>query len=175
MGKCLYNIKLYRHFSNNNLCEGGCAMSSEKKPNDMTFIDLTNELLYQRYLMYRLNGHDFSSQLNILEYSILRMASKKQKLYLKEISQHFEIPMKHLSKIIGRMRDEGVIIWTHDDYGEKGTYIKATPYGIEQLNKQEAKLRKDYKEIINTVGRDRIYEYINTTRQIIDILQNNNK
>lgn len=150
-------------------------MSTEKNLNDLSFIDLTNELIYQRYLMYRLNGHDFSKSLNILEYSILRMASKKNKVYLKEISTHFEIPMKHLSKIIGRMRDEGVIVWTHDDYGERGTYIKITSYGDERLRKQDARLLKDYKDIIEKIGREKIVDYLKTSQQIIDILQKNNK
>ena len=98
---------------------------------------LANEMTYRRYMTNRVSISKYFSYMTIPEYIVLCMAaepgqsenSEARKVYLADIAERMQMPVRQTSALIGRLRDRGFITWTHDGNGSEGTYVQITDLG----------------------------------------------
>lgn len=118
---------------------------------------LSNEITYQKYLMNRAGMRGLFDEISIPGYMVLCMAAKddqEQKIYLREIAEKLQLSISQTSKIIGSLRDKGLLIWTHDGKGRQGTYISITDAGRKKVEKQEETLKDFYENVIEQFGKE---------------------
>ena len=74
---------------------------------------LSQEMVYQRFLMGRREVRRFMDGLGTVEFIILSMAIGQDRIYMKDISKELEMPMNELSPVVERLKDKGLVVWTH--------------------------------------------------------------
>lgn len=125
------------------------------------FNELASEITYRRYMMDKVNLTKIFPDISTMDYIALwvisRLAEKKtdsDKIYLQDIAADLKIPMNRVSEMIQKLRDKGVLIWTHDGDGSEGTYVKLTASGQEAMKKQQEILGSYYRNVIEKFGKD---------------------
>ena len=100
---------------------------------------LSNELTYQRYLMNKGKIQNLFRKMTLEEYIALNTiiseseCSKdcKSKTYLKDLSEKMELPIRKTSKMMEKLKDRGLVLWSYDGNGSEGTYVTITEMGKE--------------------------------------------
>ena len=125
------------------------------------FNELASEITYRRYMMDKVNLTKIFPDLSTMDYIALgvisRLAEKKpdsDKIYLQDIAADLKVPMNRVSEMIQKLRDKGVLIWTHDGDGSEGTYVKLTASGQEAMKKQQEILGSYYRNVIEKFGKE---------------------
>lgn len=138
----------------------------ENKYTGMNNLDkLSYELTYHKYLVSMDKIHKLFSEVSVAEYITLHDIAKltdgqeditKQKTYLKELSEVLRLPIRSVSKLVGRLRDKDLVLWSHDGIGEEGTYVSITEHGLMIMEKQGEILKNYYGEVIARFGREKM-------------------
>ncbi len=139
---------------------------------------LTNELIYRRYLLNKDQIQKVLRELSVPEYIVLQNLKQKQetiqiyagKIYLKELAEKMQLPIRQTSKIIGSLRDKGLVSWSHDGAGHEGTYVEITNSGRNTLIKQENLLKDYYGKIIEKFGSDNLVQMLNLMKQLETVI-----
>lgn len=125
------------------------------------FNELASEITYRRYMMDKVNLTKIFPDISTMDYIALwvisRLAEKKpdiDKIYLQDIAADLKVPMNRVSEMIQKLRDKGVLIWTHDGDGSEGTYVKLTESGQEAMKKQQEILGSYYRNVIEEFGKE---------------------
>ena len=125
------------------------------------FNELASEITYRRYMMDKVNLTKIFPDISTMDYIALwvisRLAEKKpdsDKIYLQDIAADLKVPMNRVSEMIQKLRDKGVLIWTHDGDGSEGTYVKLTASGREAMKKQQEILGSYYRNVIEKFGKE---------------------
>lgn len=125
------------------------------------FNELASEITYRRYMMDKVNLTKIFPDISTMDYIALwvisRLAEKKpdsDKIYLQDIAADLKVPMNRVSEMIQKLRDKGVLIWTHDGDGSEGTYVKLTASGQEAMKKQQEILGSYYRNVIEEFGKE---------------------
>ena len=139
---------------------------------------LSNELTYHRYLMNRGKVKDFFEQMSIPEYIALHTIEKNSaesdiyegRTYLKELSEKMQLTIRQTSKMIGSLRDRGLVMWSHDGNGSEGTYVTITENGQKLLKTQEEILKSYYEKVIGKFGKDNMIHLLQMMKQLETIM-----
>lgn len=139
---------------------------------------LANELTYRRYMTNRVSTSRYFSFITVPEYIVLCMAAEpeqlengdSQKIYLTDIAKHMQMPVRQTSKLIGRLRDRGLITWTHDGNGSEGTYVQITDLGRKRTEEQEKILIDYYGNVIQKFGKDNIVHLLHMMNELDSIM-----
>lgn len=139
---------------------------------------LSHEITYRRYLMNRGEMKEVFDKLSIPEYIALHSIAMKSevssiyedKTYLKDLSEKMELTMRQTSKMIGSLRDRGLLTWSHDGNGSEGTYVMITERGQKLLDEQEVVLRKYYGSVIDKFGKDKMIQLLQLMRELETIM-----
>lgn len=139
---------------------------------------LSNELTYHRYLMNRGKVKDFFEQMSIPEYIALHTIEKNDaesdiyegRTYLKELSEKMQLTMRQTSKMIGQLRDRGLVVWSHDGNGSDGTYVTITENGQKLLKTQEEILKNYYEKVIGKFGKENMIHLLQMMKQLETIM-----
>lgn len=150
-------------------------MSDNKMP-DITM--LSNELTYQRYLMDKGKIREFFKEISIPEYIALHNIALESeitsiyegKTYLKELSEKMQLTMRQTSNMIGKLRDKGLVVWSHDGNGSEGTYVVITDLGRQQLQEQEQILKKYYGKVIEKFGKEKLIQLLQLMKELETIM-----
>lgn len=116
------------------------------------------ELTYHWYLLNRGKIKTLFNELSISEYIALHVVLKKSKetengkLYLRELAEGLEMSTARASKTAGKLKEKGLVNWTHDGDGNEGTYITLTESGKSAISEQDKTLADYYGRIIDYVG-----------------------
>ncbi len=153
------------------------SMQPLSMTSDLT--QLSNEMTYQKYLMNRASMKELFEELSVPGYVTLCLAKRmdqgqpkqEQKIYLREIADQLQLSISQTSKMIGKLRDKGLLIWTHDGKGRKGTYITITDLGREKLKKQEEILKDFYETVIEQFGKEDFIQLIQMMHRLEAIMQ----
>lgn len=137
-------------------------------------VHLTNEFIYQRYLMNNNHIRQYFKELNIPEYIALNIISETSadegsnsgKTYLKDLSDKMQVPMRKISKIISTLRDRGLVNWSFDGIGDEGTYVVVTELGNKLIADQEQTLRDYYGRVIEQYGTDNMVQLLKLMKQL---------
>lgn len=141
-------------------------------------VKLSNELTYHRYLMNRGKVRDFFKKVSIPEYIALHHISLESEMseiysgrtYLKELAEKMQLSIRQTSKMVGDLRDRGLILWSHDGNGSEGTYVTITENGKKLLNEQEEVLKNYYSKVISKFGKDNMVQLLQMMKQLETIM-----
>ncbi len=144
-------------------------MAENKKEIDI--LKLGDELILRRYLF---NKTQINQGLNIPDYialHIIRESKTKEeiyegKTYLKDLSEKMKLTIRQTSKLIGNLKERGLVVWSHDGNGSEGTYVTITKEGDELVEKQQAVLKEYYKRVIGKFGKDNLIQLLNLMKQL---------
>ena len=106
---------------------------------------LMNELTYRKYVLSHEQIRGFFQELSIPDYValyIIRETAQSADIYsgrtyLKDLAEKMRMTIRQTSKMVGKLRDRGLLTWSHDGNGSEGTYVTATELGLELLSQQE--------------------------------------
>lgn len=133
--------------------------------NNAEYGELSHELTYHRYMLSRGQTGALFRDMSIPEYialhHVLHAISEKgggtnSKTYLRDIADELKLTMPQTSKMTGKLRDKGLVSWSHDGDGSEGTYITLTEDGVRRTEKQEAVLKRYYGRVAEKFGRENL-------------------
>lgn len=140
---------------------------------------LSHEITYQRYLMNSGRSiKELFKKMSIPEYIALHSVAMERELssiygertYLKDLSEKMELTIRQTSKMIGKLRDQGLLIWSHDGDGSEGTYVTITEAGQKLLSEQEEILRKYYEKVIDKFGKEKLIQMLQLMKELETIM-----
>lgn len=141
-------------------------------------IDLANELIYRRYLMQNNRLLQSRKGLSTSEYvalhTIAQTAQKESiyagRTYLKDLADKMQRSIHQISKIIGELKDKGLVTWAHDGNGNDGTYVTITDSGTTRMKNQEETLRVYYTRVIEKYGRENMIQLLQMMKQLDTVM-----
>lgn len=141
-------------------------------------VELSNELTYRHYLMDKGIIHELFQKMTIPEYIALHMIVLESestviyggRTYLKELSEKMRLTIRQTSKMVGELRDRGLILWSHDGNGSEGTYVTITEMGRKLLEEQEQILKKYYGKVIGKFGKENMIKLLQLMKQLETVM-----
>lgn len=139
---------------------------------------LSNEITYGRYLMNKVNVKKLFQDLSVTDYIVMFLAAEPdtehpltaRKVYLEDIAERMQIPIHQASKIVGNLRDRGLLSWSHDGNGSEGTYVMITESGRKTLEKQEQGLKEFYGRVIEKFGKEKFIRFLHMMNKLVGIM-----
>ena len=139
---------------------------------------LAYELTYHTHLLNRDKTRSLFTELGIPEYillhSISQVASESSgepgRAYLKDLYQQLEMPMPRLSNMAGRLKEQGLVQWSHDGKGTDGTFLVITDSGLVAMHRQEALLTDYYSRVIAKYGKDNLSQLVQQMKALEKIM-----
>lgn len=142
-------------------------------------LQLSNELTYHRYLLNQVQIRQFFQKLSISEYIALHEIDMDNetadiyggRTYLKELSEKMQVSMRQTSRMMGLLRDRGLVVWSHDGNGSEGTYVTITERGRNLLKEQEEALKDFYGRAIEKYGEDNLLQLLHLMKQLETVIE----
>ena len=149
----------------------------EKNVNEL--INFTNEFMYQRYILNGGKIRSFIEEISIPEYIALfcieaigeGSAENDKKVYFRELVEKMEMPTQGVSKMVGKLRERGLVIWTHDGIGEEGTYVTITDLGKKLMEEHESASVAYYENVIEKYGEEKFAALIQMIRDLKQVMK----
>ena len=140
--------------------------------------ELSNELIYRHYLMNKGKIRELFCEMTLPEYIALHLIaaeSKKSSIYsgrtyLKDLSEKMQMTIRQTSKMVGELKDRGLVLWSHDGNGKEGTFVTITDTGKEMLTRQEEILKEYYRKVIETYGKENLIELLQMMKQLDTVM-----
>lgn len=141
-------------------------------------VKLSHELTYRRYLMNRDQARNFYKEISVSEYIALHniqqtgetMDIYSGRTYLKDLADKMQLSIRKTSKMIGKLRDRGLVVWSHDGNGSEGTYVTITDSGKKLLNQQEEVLKEYYGRVIQKYGKENLIQLLQLMKQLETVM-----
>ena len=105
-----------------------------------------------RKLLVEMNFYEFVALKRISSVKAAHGSGKSERVYLRDISEEMNFPMRRVSQMSEELRDRGLVVWSHDGDGSEGTYLAITPSGKELVLKNEKILKQHFERIIKRYG-----------------------
>lgn len=139
---------------------------------------LSNELTYRRYMMNKDQIKNLFRELDMPEYIALHSISATNetsdiysgRTYLKELADKMQLTIRQTSKMVGNLKDRGLLFWSHDGNGSEGTYVTITELGQKLLNEQEELLKNFYGRVIEKFGKDNLVLLLQMMKQLETVM-----
>lgn len=139
---------------------------------------LSNELTYRRYIMNKGQIHQLFKELSIPEYIALHSISATTEIseiysgrtYLKDLADKLQLTIRQTSKMIGELKDRGLLAWSHDGNGSEGTYVTITERGQKLFKEQQDILKKYYGRVIEKFGKENLILLLQMMKQLETVL-----
>lgn len=137
-------------------------------------VNLANELIYRGHLMQNSRLPQNLKGLSMSEYialhTVAQTAQKESiyagRTYLQDMCDKMQMSIHRVSKIIGELKDKGLVTWAHDGNGNEGTYVTITPNGIARMKHQEETLRTYYRRVIEKYGQENMVQLLQMMKQL---------
>ena len=150
----------------------------DKRVENPEIVKLSHELTYRRYLMNRDQARSFYKELSVSEYIALHniqqtgetMDIYSGRTYLKDLAYKMQLSLLKTSKIIVKLRDRGLVVWSHDGNGSEGTYVTITDSGKKLLNQQEEVLKEYYGRVIQKYGKENLIQLLQLMKQLETVM-----
>ena len=147
-----------------------------EKKDHVDVLKLGNELTTRRYLF---NKVQVSKVLSASDYIALRIIMDTEKsediyegkTYLKDISEKMQLSIRQTSRMIGGLKERGLINWSHDGNGSEGTYVTITTGGRELFRQQETVVKEFYGKVIEKFGADNMVQLLNLMKQLETLMK----
>lgn len=153
-------------------------MEEKKEIDQNVIMKLSNELTYQRYLMNRGQIREFLKKISIQEYIALYYIALNSddsdiysgRTYLKELSEKMQLSIRKTSKMIGKLRDQGFVLWSHDGNGSEGTYVTITEEGRKLMQGQKKMLNEYHGRVIQKYGVENLIQLLQMMKQLETVM-----
>lgn len=155
-------------------------MQDEKNTVNKTpdVLKLSNELMYRRYLLNKDQLRNFFKELSIPDYIALHIIQETEELteiyegrtYLKNLAEKMQMTIRQTSKMVGNLRDRGLLLWSHDGNGSEGTYVTITESGKKLLKNQEQILRDYYGKVIEKYGKENLIQLLRLMKELETVM-----
>ena len=154
-------------------------MEEQNQITDKTELErLSHELTYRRYMMNRGKLRNLFKHISIPEYIALYNIMQNnenssiygERTYLKELSEKMELSMRQTSRMVGELRDKGLVTWSHDGSGKDGTYVTITESGQKLLEAQEAIVKKYYGRVIKSYGKENLIHLLQLMKELETVM-----
>jgi len=147
-----------------------------KTDNEME--SLINELTYHRYLMNKGAIRECFRNMSIPEYIALHSIAVNNetsviyegRTYLKDLSEKMRLTIRQTSKMVGELKERGLLLWSHDGNGSEGTYVTITENGKNKLKEQEAVLKEFYGKVICKFGTENLIQLLRLMKQLETVM-----
>ena len=144
-----------------------------------TMKELAHEITYRRYLLSKDDAKFMLKDINIAEYIVLHyMCENKEcnsiysdRIYLSEISEKLNLPIRKTSKLIREMNGKNLVSWDHDGDGKAGTYVTITDHGKAVFEETDNKLRDFYSRVLQNFGRDKIVQLLQLMKEFDSVMR----
>ena len=80
------------------------------------------------------------------------------------------LTIRQTSKMVGNLKDRGLLVWSHDGDGSEGTYVTITESGESLLSEHEASLGEYYKKVIGKFGEDNLIQLLQLMKQLDTVM-----
>lgn len=138
----------------------------------------TNELTYRRYLMNKGKIQELFRKMTLQEYIALytiasegdSSAESDGRTYLKELSEKMELTMRQTSKMVEKLKDRGLVLWSYEGTGSEGTYVTVTETGRKLFQEQEMILRECYGKVIDKFGKENLTQMLKLMKQLDELM-----
>lgn len=139
---------------------------------------LSNELTYQRYLFNKESVRRLFRKLTKPEYIALFLNREEEernhiysgRTYLKELADKMQVPIRQISKMAGKLKEKGLITWSHDGDGSEGTYVMITETGRKLLAEEELVQKNFYGTVIEKFGKENLAQLLQLMKQLETIM-----
>ena len=139
---------------------------------------LSHELTYRRYMMDRGKVRSLFKDIRIPEYIALYSIAQDsenasiygERTYLQELSEKMQLSMRQTSKMVGDLRDRGLVTWSHDGNGKDGTYVTITESGKQLLEKQETIVKEFYGRVIDSFGKENLIRLLHQMKELETVM-----
>lgn len=146
--------------------------------NKLPISELTHELTLRQYQMNHGNIRHLMKDMNIPEYIALhRIAQSTEashiygnRTYLKDLSDKLSLSMRQISRLIGSLRDKGLVEWSHDGDGKDGTYVTITDDGISMLEHKEKEMTDFYSRVVAKFGEDNLISLLRLMKEFDTVM-----
>ena len=155
-------------------------MQDEKNTVNRTpdILKLSNELMYRRYLLNKDQLRSFFKELSIPDYIALHIIQETEEFteiyegrtYLKDLAEKMQMTIRQTSKLVGNLRDRGLLLWSHDGNGSEGTYVTITESGKKLLKNQEQILRDYYGKVIEKYGKENLIQFLRLVKELETVM-----
>ncbi|MGN0317934.1 MAG: hypothetical protein ACI4E1_08405 [Lachnospira sp.] len=130
--------------------------------------NLAHEITYRRYMLSKDDAKIMFKDINIAEYIVLHFMSEQiendsiysDRIYLSEISEKLNLPIRKTSKLIREMSSKNLINWDHDGDGKDGTYVTLTEHGKNVFTETEENLRDFYTKVLQKFGEEKLIQLL---------------
>ncbi|MGN8862982.1 hypothetical protein ACTNCE_13845 [Dorea longicatena] len=138
----------------------------------------TNELTYRRYLMNKGKIQELFRKMTLQEYiALYTIESEREnspnnngRTYLKDLSEKMQLTIRQTSKMVEKLKDHGLVLWSYEGSGSEGTYVTVTETGQKLFKGQEMILRECYGKVINKFGKDNLIMLLKMMKQLDNLM-----
>lgn len=150
-------------------------MNSIKEP----MKNLAHEITYRRYLLSKDDARFVFKDVNIAEYIVLHFMSEQiesdsiysDRIYLSEISEKLNLPIRKTSKLIREMSGKNLINWDHDGDGKDGTYVTLTEHGKSVFEETDGKLKDFYTRVLQKFGKEKMIQLLSLMKEFDTVVR----
>ena len=138
--------------------------------------ELAHELTYHRYLLSQSQARGLIRELSIPQYIALQYVSRAVqggdagRVYLRDVARELRLSIPQASRMVGSLRDKGLVSWSHDGDGSEGTYLSVTPTGLALMERQDASLKEFYGRVVEKFGRENMAQLLRLMVQLEQVM-----
>lgn len=138
--------------------------------------ELAHELTYHRYLLNQSQARGLIRELSIPQYIALQYVSRAVqggdagRVYLRDVARELRLSIPQASRMVGSLRDKGLVTWSHDGDGSEGTYLSVTPMGLALMERQDASLKEFYGRVVEKFGRENMAQLLRLMVQLEQVM-----
>mgnify|MGYP000817659277 FL=1 len=92
------------------------------------------------------------------------------KSYLKDIAEKMRLTIRQTSRMVGVLKERGLVKWMHDGDGSEGTYVTMTDDGHKLLEDNKEIIKEYYGKVINRFGKENLIELLNLMKQLETVM-----
>ena len=81
-----------------------------------------------------------------------------------------QLSMRQTSKLVGDLRDRGLVTWSHDGNGKDGTYVTITESGKQLLENQETIVKEFYGRVIDSFGKENLIHLLHQMKELETVM-----
>ena len=130
--------------------------------------ELAHELTYHRYLLNQSQARGLIRELSIPQYIALQYVSRA--VQGGDAGRVLRLSIPQASRMVGSLRDKGLVTWSHDGDGSEGTYLSVTPTGLALMERQDASLKEFYGRVVEKFGRENMAQLLRLMVQLEQVM-----
>ena len=147
----------------------------EEERQEADTLKLGNELTIRRYLFNKMQVNQVLSVPDYIALHIIKETESKEdiyagKTYLKDLAEKMKLSIRQTSKLVGKLKDSGLVVWSHDGNGSEGTYVTITEAGEKLLEQQQVLFKDYYGRVIKKFGKENLIQLLNMMKQLETVM-----